>query len=451
MYSRPLLLVSALFLSVATPAWGAKKEEPPAPELDPNRIINESYSFLKEREPEMTETEYALYEKVIPMITAQPDFALKLLEGMIGEADSSAAFEFVLGNVYFEQKRYADAEVRFKGAIDKYATFIRAWDNLGILYFSTDRYAEAVPCFAKAIILGEAEPRLFGLLGFCLAKSGNPLAAESAYLQAYALEPTNGDWLEGLLTSYLDSQQFARAESLLRQLVRIKPKEARMWLLLGNVVLSQDRKIDAIAELETGLSLGALDLDGMMMLGDLYAEQKLFPEAVKTYQALAKANADMGVDRLVRYAAALTGESDTVRAGEVLDAAAPLATGDQQTAIMQSRAGIHRAREEWAEARDLLTQVIELDPLNGRALYELGQTEEALGEDSDAIFHFEAAAQTPEHAYSANLSLANLHVKQLHFDDAMAAIEKALAAQRSPALLEFQARVQAMQNSAEPK
>jgi tetratricopeptide (TPR) repeat protein len=285
---------------------------------------------------------------------------------------------------------------------------------------------------------------LFGLLGFCLARSGNPLASESAYLQAYALDPDNADWLEGLLSSYLDSEQFARAESLLRQLVRIKPKEARMWLLLGNVILSQGRKIDAIAALETGLSLKFLDNDGMMMLGDLYAEQMMFPDAVRTYQALAAAQADLGVERLVRYASALTAEEDMDRAAQVLDAAAKLATGDQETQVLHARAGIHQARAEWDEARELLERVVELDPLNGRALYELGQAEEELGDDARALFHYEAAAQRPDQAYGANLSLANLHVKQLHFEDALAAIEQALSLQRTPALLEFQARVRAM-------
>jgi len=435
-----LLVVGALPLATA-----AQKNEPPKPVEDPNRIINKSYSFLKEREPEMTETEYALYEKVIPMITAQPDFALRLLEGMVGEAECSAAFEFVLGNVYYEQKRYPDAEVRFKLAVEKYQTFIRAWDNLGVLYFTTERYAEAVQCFTKAIILGESEPRLFGMLAFSLFKSGNPLAAESAYLQAYALEPTNGDWIEGLLSSYLESKQYARAETLLQQLVRLKPKESRFWLLLGNVILSQERKLDAIAEFETARSLGMLDADGLMLLGDLYAEQKMFPEAVSTYETLAAAKPDLGVERMVRYANALTAEERFADAGKLLDSLAALTNDEQRTAILQARADLHQAREEWPEARSRLEQVIERDPMNGKALIDLGQIEETLENDSRAQFYYEAAAQVADQAYSANLKLANLHVRLARYSEALAFIEKAIALQRSPALLEFQARVKAMQ------
>ena len=46
----------------------AQKVAPKGPQLDPKRIINQSNSFLKEREPEMTEEEYALYEKIVTIL-----------------------------------------------------------------------------------------------------------------------------------------------------------------------------------------------------------------------------------------------------------------------------------------------------------------------------------------------------------------------------------------------
>jgi len=76
MKSHELLFAAALVLPVL-----GLSESPPL-KLDPKRIINESNGFLKEREPEMSAEEYALYEKVVEMISSQPDFALKLLEGM---------------------------------------------------------------------------------------------------------------------------------------------------------------------------------------------------------------------------------------------------------------------------------------------------------------------------------------------------------------------------------
>ncbi len=119
----------------------------PAMKLDPKRIINASNSFLKEAEPEMTAEEYALYEKISSMLETQPDFALKLLEGMLSDATPpSPAFEFILGNVYFLAGQTDKAQVRFLSAVKRFPSFIRAWKNLGVLYYTTGRYADAIPC-----------------------------------------------------------------------------------------------------------------------------------------------------------------------------------------------------------------------------------------------------------------------------------------------------------------
>jgi hypothetical protein len=80
-------------------AQNAFRRNAKSPALDAQRIINESSSFLKEREPEMTAEEYALYEKVMNMLATNPAFALRVLEGMMNEREKpSPAFEFILGN-----------------------------------------------------------------------------------------------------------------------------------------------------------------------------------------------------------------------------------------------------------------------------------------------------------------------------------------------------------------
>ena len=95
-YARFLLLAP-----LAAALLGPLAAEP-NPSADPKRIINESNGFLKEREPEMTEEEYALYQKVVTMLSSNPEFALKLLEAMITDKEPpSPAFEFIMGNAYY--------------------------------------------------------------------------------------------------------------------------------------------------------------------------------------------------------------------------------------------------------------------------------------------------------------------------------------------------------------
>ena len=73
-------------------------EAAPIPlDFNAKEYINGSYNFLLNREPEMTETEFALYEEVLPMVFDQPEVAITLLETMLADDDpESPAFSYVL-------------------------------------------------------------------------------------------------------------------------------------------------------------------------------------------------------------------------------------------------------------------------------------------------------------------------------------------------------------------
>ena len=107
-----------------------------------------------------------------------------------------------------------------------------------------------------------------------------------AYMQALSGDPTNGDWMEGLLRIYIQGKQIARAESLVKNLIKEHPKEARFWLTYANILLVDHRKLEAMALLETAVGTGVAGVDEMSLLADLYAEQKLIPEAVAIYQKI---------------------------------------------------------------------------------------------------------------------------------------------------------------------
>src|ERR1035438_1936827 len=109
MKSSKTLLFFSLAAALLGPAFASE------PKLDPKRIINESSSFLKEREPEMTEEEYALYQKVVTMLAANPEFAVKLLEAMTSDKEPpSPAFQFILGNAYYAANLNDKAEASYR-------------------------------------------------------------------------------------------------------------------------------------------------------------------------------------------------------------------------------------------------------------------------------------------------------------------------------------------------
>jgi len=432
-----------IFLAMALPVLALSSE--PAPKLDPKRIINESSGFLKEREPEMTAEEYALYEKVVTMLSSQPEFALKLLEAMINDKEPpSPAFEFILGNAYYSAGQTARAEASYQRAVKRYPSFLRAWSNLGVLYYSTDRFAEAIPCFSTAVTLGDRDPATFGLLAYCLERRGNVVPAEMAYMQAMSGDPANANWIEGLLRIYIQGKQYGRAESLVKNLIKEHPQETRYWLTYANILIENNRKLEAVAVLEAAVGTGVASPEALNTLADLYAEQRLVPEAVAIYKKVLGPSPALGEQKLIHFAEVLIAGGQLPQAQEVLSSLKSELTPAGRIDFLQARANLFFARKQWPEARQELQKLLELAPLNGKALLSLGRTYAAEDDLPHATFAFEAALQIPDCAYRADLELANIELKNRHYDKSVAYLETALKIERTAAVEDYLARIRTL-------
>ncbi len=416
-----------------------------APTFDAKRIINESSSFLKEREPEMSAEEYALYEKVMNMLASNPAFALRLLEGMMNESEKpSPAFEFILGNAYYAAGDNAKTESSYKSAIARYPTFLRAWNNLGVLYYTTDRFADAVKAFSKSVSLGDREPTTYGLLGYSLEKEGNFIAAEVAYMQALSGEPDNADWQEGLLRLCVQGRQLARAEAMARNLIKSRPTEARFWLILANVLLTDQRKLEAMAVLELAAGAGVATPEELTLLGDLYAEQKLLPEALAIYTQLIKPEPASGEQRLLRLAQTLAAAGRAPEAQAALKALPATLSPAGRTTKLLVQAQIEAAAKRWAEARRDLETILADDPMNAQALLALGGVHVGEGDDARAAFVFEAAGRVPEATYRASLELANLEIRNRNYARSVEHLQKALSLEHTDEVADYLARVRTL-------
>jgi tetratricopeptide (TPR) repeat protein len=417
----------------------------PAPVVNSRQIINESFHFLKDREPEMTEAEYALYEKIVPMVSVQPEYALQLLETMVkGSEPVSAAFEFALANVYYMNNRQEMALPHYQNAVKRYPDFLRAWGNMGLIFFASERYPEAVTALSKAVSLGDKESRTLGLLAYSLFKTGNLVASEMAYLQALSTDPENTDWMEGLLGIYFDGKQLGRAENLVQHLVRIKPGDARNWILYADILIAQSRKLEAISILEIASNIKVLDSQGLLLLGDLYAEQKLMPEAIDIYSKVVVSAPNLGIKRMVTYAQSFIGQEDFAAAGKVINSIAQPVPRELRSSVLQAKADLLSAQKKWPEARKLLQDLLSQEPLNGQALLAMGRTYSEEGDNARATFEFEQAIKISDAAYRASIELANLAVKAKRYEQAVEYLQKALSIEKSPAVQEFLVRIRTL-------
>jgi tetratricopeptide (TPR) repeat protein len=393
----------------------------------------------------MTAEEYALYDKVVALLESNGALAVQLLESMMKEKETpSPAFEFILGNAFYSAGQTDKAEARYRNAVRRYPNFIRAWNNLGVLYYTAGRFADAIPCFSKSIVLGDHDPLTFGLLAYSLEKEEDYVAAELAFMQAIGGDPANSDWKEGLLRICIQEKQNARAEALVKKLIKDHPKETRYWLMNANILLSENRKVEAIVLLQAAAGTKVAGADELTLLGDLYAEQGLVKEAHTTYSELQATSPATGERRLLNYAQMLITSGKLSEARNVLETLNQKISPEGRILLIQARADLLIAQKLWPEARKELETLLQISPFDGRALLTVGRTYTAEGDVDRAALAFEAAARVNSTKYLASLELANLELRNRHYADSVKYLEQALAIEKTTPVEDYLARIKTL-------
>lgn len=416
-----------------------------AEKFEPKDIISNSLSFQKEREPSVTGEEYALYERVVSVLNSQPDLALRILDGVFaGKEKPSPAFEFLLGNAFFTLGKNEEAVAHYRLAVERYPNFVRAWLNLGTVLYSSQKYKEATPCLLRVLSLGERGASTYGMLAYCHEKAGDLVQAEMVYEQAFNLDPLCNEWLEGLMRVCVKNKNLGRAEMLAAELVRRKPNEQRHWQSHARILLQQERKLDAMAVLEACAAFGVARVEEYGMLADLYLELGLMPEAAETLKKLGADNKVLGERRLLDFASTCIASGDLKQAESLLEEMRDKALSGNPGPWLLTKAELLSAKKEWSKAKELLGQLLTAEPMNGGALISLGRVQLAEGDAARASLSFEAAQQIPASAFQANLQLANLELRERHYDKAVALLEKALKIEKNAVVENYLAQVKSM-------
>ncbi|WP_221032003.1 tetratricopeptide repeat protein [Actomonas aquatica] len=396
------------------------------PDVDPGRVINESMNFRKEREPDMTSAEYALYERISSMVETNAAFALQLLETMLGDdQEDSAAFDLALGNLYFAEERIDDALERYESAVGKYPEFLRAWTNIGMIHYQRENWPEAAKAFAKAVNLGDRDAQTFGLLAFAMRQTGNTLGAEMAFMQAMTANPEDTNWIGGLLELYFINGRHAQSESLVRELVRLEPGKAENWMLYASLLVQLERPLEAATQLEIARQIGAVNKDSLGLLGDLYVGLGFIPEAISAYEAIPGDTDQLASARLLTYARSMINEGKLDIARDILGKV-PTST---EWEIAKPRhfavAELAVAESDWAAAQESYEAIIQTEPMNPYALLGLGNALNEAGETARAEFTFEHALQVPQAEARACLELANIALVDRRFQRAIEMLNRA--------------------------
>ena len=119
-----------------------------------------SYGILSKYEPEISEAEKDALRGLLPIIRNNPRGAITQLESQI-KPSSSAAFDFILANLYFQNGDLSNAGKYYKKATAKHPSFRRAYKNLGLVQIQQGNHKASVENVSKAIELGDVDGRSY--------------------------------------------------------------------------------------------------------------------------------------------------------------------------------------------------------------------------------------------------------------------------------------------------
>lgn len=141
-------------------------------------------------------------------------------------------------NLAYLQNRVGDnesAEEQLRIVIEQEPEYGDAYYSLALLLAEDQRMEEAAEYFEQASELMPERSRVFYNLAIAHQTLGNPQPAEQAYLQAIELEPQNGDYRYGVITLYMQQEQYEQALEQIQELDRLHPGNPQIQQLLQNV------------------------------------------------------------------------------------------------------------------------------------------------------------------------------------------------------------------------
>jgi len=376
-----------------------------------------SYGVHSQLEPKLGEEDSEFFRTLLAVMEANVEQGATLLEQRI-TPDSSAALDFMLGTVSMQLGDMEKAVGSYESAIRKFPNFMRAYKNLGIAYTQSDQLEKAVGALVKGMELGGADGISYGLLGYCYLDMENFSAALNAYSLAIAFQPDSKDWKLGKVRSLIEMEAYKQTAGLIAELIKDQPTNHELYLYKANIALADDNIEEATSNLEIARRMGKGDENSLFLLADIYANRGMFALALTVYdEALSKTKQKINRFSSISRAISSLIEFEQWSYARELSDLAMVALGadldqDKRLALLNLKAEIELGDRNSDSAAATLEEIIEVDPMNGRAILLLAKYYWQEEDFEEAAFLYQRAENIDAVAAKAYLQYGQMLVQQ---------------------------------------
>lgn len=405
-----------------------------------------SYGVLSGYEPDISDPEKEVLRSLLQVIKNNPSSAIASLEAQI-KPKGSAAFDFILANLYFQQGNLQKAAQSYRSAVRKYPNFRRAHQNLGLVLVQDGKFQEAIPVISKSLALGNVDGRSYGLLGYGYMTEQQYYPAEAAYRQAILMQPQVRDWKIGLARCLVETKDYDGAIALFDTLLKQEPDTVDFWLLQANAYIGKDDVMAAAKNIEVVRRMGAAQVASLTMLGDIYMNRNSPDLALSAYLDALEKSGNKNSQALMRASKIFTQTANYEQAQKLIDQMRQQFAGNisdqDDLSLLTLEAKIARANGDDAKALVSLTQIVERDALNGEALIELGDYYASQGDLARAINRYEQAQMIAQHERPALIAHAQTLIRQgANYKEALVLLKRALELKPDQYLADYVERIE---------
>lgn len=410
-----------------------------------------SYGIRTEIEPEVTEVERETLSQVMDLMSEEKmDQARRVLEATT-TPDSSAHFEFILGNISFQKDDLETAAQWYGRSVDKFPDFLRAHKNLAMIKVRNGEFDAAISSLTRAIELGEGSALSYGLLGYAYTSVGTQVSAESAYRRAMMLQPGSVDWQLGLAQSLFKQKKYADAAALCSQLIAQSPENIDFWRLQANAYLGLGEPLKAAQNYEYLRTIGKADVESLSKLGDIYVKEKMLDIAAEAYVSALEKDLTRSADPYIRNANVLANHGGLDEAHQLVQQIKATFSGElsegQKVELLRLEARIALNKGADEKQSEILQEIVRIDPMDGEALILLGQYFARKNNPEKAVFYYERAEAIEAVEAKARIRHAQLLVHESKYQEAIPLLESAMRIEHRDEVAEYLKQVKAAAKS----
>jgi tetratricopeptide (TPR) repeat protein len=213
--------------------------------------------------------------------------AVELLQRIVQDSSGArnhvaAAFNF-LGSVLYGQKKYDEAIVKFKKAIEHDRKYAPAYSNWGSVLYDQKKYDEAIAKFQKAIEHDRKYAPAYNNWGNLLSDQQKYDEAVTKYQKAIDLDPKFADPYNNWGIMLYDQEKYDEAVAKFQKAIEVDPKYATSYNSWGRALYDWKKYDEAAAKYKKAIDLDPKYALAYANLGLVLRDQKKYDEAEEKF------------------------------------------------------------------------------------------------------------------------------------------------------------------------